>query len=84
VAPPPPPPVAPPPPAAPVAGPAGDGRYNLLQLEKLVEEKQGEFPDRAADWTSYLFFLREYAASDGTVPATFDWLIQDTFAELVS
>jgi len=84
VAPPSPPPVAPPPPATPVAASAGDGRYNLLQLEKLVEEKQGEFPDRADDWTSYLYFLREYAASDGTVPATFDWLIQDTFAELVS
>ncbi|MEP6813619.1 MAG: hypothetical protein ABI990_11565 [Actinomycetota bacterium] len=84
VAPPPPPPVVPPPPAAPVATPAGDGHYNLLQLEKLVEEKQGEFPERADDWTSYLYFLREYAASDGTVPATFDWLIQDTFAELVS
>ena len=66
------------------AGPAPGGRYNLLTLEKLVEEKQDAFPDRADDWTSYLFFLREYASSDGTVPATFDWLIQDTFAELVS
>ncbi len=69
---------------APTAAPAADGRYNLQALEKLVEEKQHEFPERADDWTSHLFFLREYAAADGTVPATFDWLIQDTFAELVS
>ena len=55
-----------------------------VTLEKLVEEKRHEFPDRADDWTSYLYFLREHAAADGTVPATFDWLIQDTFAELVS
>ena len=72
---------APPPPAA---EPAADGRYNLVALEKLVEAKRHEFPDRAADWVSYLYFLREYAAADGTVPASFDWLIQDTFAELVS
>ncbi len=77
-------PVAAAPAAAPVPEPAGDGRYNLLTLEKLVEAKQDEFPDRADDWTSYLYFLREYAAADGTVPATFDWLIQDTFADLVS
>jgi hypothetical protein len=80
--------VEPPPPApveaAPAPAPAANGRYNLLTLEKLVEERQHEFPDRADDWTSYLFFLREHAAADGTVPATFDWLIQDTFAELVS
>jgi hypothetical protein len=77
-------PVAAPQAPAPVAEPAADGRYNLLTLEKLVEAKQQEFPDRADDWASYLFFLREHAAADGTVPATFDWLIQDTFAELVS
>ena len=75
---------APPPPPAPAAEPAANGRYNLVTLEKLVEAKQHEFPDRAADWVSYLYFLREYAAADGTVPASFDWLIQDTFAELVS
>jgi hypothetical protein len=69
---------------APAPAPAGNGRYNLVALEKLVEEKQHEFPDRADDWTSYLYFLREHAAADGTVPATFDWLIQDAFADLVS
>ena len=83
-----PPPVETPAPAAaapaPAAEPAANGRYNLLTLEKLVEEKQHEFPERADDWASYLFFLREHAGADGTVPASFDWLIQDTFAELVS
>jgi hypothetical protein len=62
----------------------GEGAYNLLALERLVEERGGEFPDRVEEWTSYLFFLREYASSDGTVPASFDWLIQDTFSELVA
>jgi len=45
----PPPPVEAAPPAAepPAAVPAANGRYNLVTLEKLVEEKQHEFPDRA-------------------------------------
>jgi hypothetical protein len=70
--------------AAPGTAAAGDGAYNLLALERLVEERGREFPDRVEEWTSYLFFLRDYAASDGTVPASFDRLIQDTFADLVA
>jgi hypothetical protein len=71
--------VAPPP--APAL--AGDGHYNLLALERLVDEHGREYPEKAEEWSSYLFFLREHAASDGRVPARFDALIQDTFAELV-
>lgn len=68
----------------PAAGAAGEGAYNLVALERLVEERGGEFPDRVEEWMSYLFFLRQYASSDGTVPSSFDWLIQDTFSELVA
>jgi capsular polysaccharide biosynthesis protein len=76
-----------PPPAAPVValvGDPGDGRFNLVALERLVEERRGDFPDRAEEWLSYLYFLRDYAAPDGSVPASFDGLIQDTFSELVA
>jgi hypothetical protein len=62
----------------------GRGRWNLISLERLVEERGGEFPERVDEWTSYLYFLREYAEPDGTVPASFDWLIHDTFSELVA
>jgi hypothetical protein len=62
---------------------AGDGAYNLVTLERLVNEHGGEFPGRMEEWTSYLYLLREYAAADGSVPAGFDWLIQETFGELV-
>jgi capsular polysaccharide biosynthesis protein len=71
-------------PAAPRPAIADGGSYNLLRLERLVEERSADFPDKAEEWASYLYFLREYAAPDGSVPASFDWLIQDTFAELVS
>ena len=59
------------------------GAWNLLVLERLVNERGVEFPERRDEWVSYLYFLREYAEPDGTVPSSFDWLIQDTFSELV-
>jgi hypothetical protein len=71
-------------PPAPAAVPSAPGeRYNLLALERLVEARSAEFPDKAEEWSRYLFFLREHAAADGSVPASFDGLIGDTFAELV-
>jgi hypothetical protein len=68
----------------PAATDGSRGRWNLTLLERLVEERGREFPDRLDEWSSYLYFLREYAEADGTVPASFDWLIQDTFSELVA
>ena len=55
-----------------------------MVLERLVNDRGDEFPDRRDEWSSYLFFLREYAEPDGSVPASFDWLIQETFSELVA
>jgi hypothetical protein len=60
------------------------GAWNLLVLERLVNDRGAEFPEKHDEWVSYLYFLREYAEPDGTVPSSFDWLIQDTFAELVA
>jgi capsular polysaccharide biosynthesis protein len=60
------------------------GAWNLMALERLVNDRGAEFPDRRDEWASYLYFLREYAAPDGTVPSSFDWLIHETFSELVA
>jgi capsular polysaccharide biosynthesis protein len=60
------------------------GAWNLMVLERLVNDRGNEFPDRREEWSSYLYFLREYAEPDGTVPSSFDWLIQETFSELVA
>ena len=70
-------------PAAPVADAAPPGRWNVHQLESLVNERGREFPDRAEEWTSYLYSLRAYASSDGSLPSSFDALIAETFGELV-
>jgi hypothetical protein len=73
---------APEPQPAPAVHTDRNGHYNLVTLEGLVEHRSGEFPDRAEEWTSYLFFLRDYAAPDGSLPDSFDSLISDTFSDL--
>jgi capsular polysaccharide biosynthesis protein len=57
--------------------------FNLIELEHLVSARGKEFPDRAVEWTSYLFFLRDYSDVDGALPETFDYLVEDVFAELI-
>jgi Chain length determinant protein len=74
---------APPPPANVAEFPQRPGRWNLNELARVVEERGPEFPERQEEWQSYLFFLRSYAAPDGTVPASFDWLIEEQFAGIV-
>jgi hypothetical protein len=66
--------------------PVGDpspGRWNLLVLERLINDNGERFPDRLEEWASYLYFLRDYAEPDGSIPVSFDWLVQETFAELL-
>jgi capsular polysaccharide biosynthesis protein len=60
------------------------GSYNLVTLERLVDERGRAFPERLEEWSSYLYFLREYASADGAVPASFDGLIHDTFEDLLA
>jgi capsular polysaccharide biosynthesis protein len=59
------------------------GTYSLTDLEVLVAKGGEEHPEKVEEWQSYLFFLRDYARSDGRIPASFDGLIADTFSELL-
>ena len=70
--------------AAPPAAEGVRGSYNLVGLELLVAEHGAAFPERQEEWSSYLYFLREFAAPDGSLPAGFDGLILDTFGELLA
>jgi len=70
----------------PVAAPApsvAGGAWNVVALERLVAERASEFPERAEEWRTYLFFLREHASPEGVLPPSFDALVDETFRELV-
>lgn len=85
-------PQAPPPPREPAPEPerahvppdGGVGIVTLDELERLVSTHAGEFPDRAEEWSYYLVYLRGYADTQGRLPSSFDWLIEDTFGELLA
>jgi uncharacterized protein involved in exopolysaccharide biosynthesis len=64
--------------------PQRPGQWNLNELSRLVEERGAAYPERQDEWQSYLFFLRSYAEPDGTIPASFDWLIEEQFGVLTS
>lgn len=85
---PPPPPPEPAPAPQPAPPPpiqhADGGAYNLTALERLVEERGGAHPERAEEWSSYLYFLRDYASADGALPQSFDALVEDTFGPLLA
>jgi capsular polysaccharide biosynthesis protein len=69
---------------APRAAPADtNGAFNLTALERLVGEHAGTHPERVEEWESYLFFLRDFADSDGALPHSFDGLVEDTFGALL-
>jgi hypothetical protein len=70
-------PVAPQPPPQ----PAPTGAWTLEQLEHYISSERSHFPERVEDWETYLFFLRQHAAIDGTLPASFDSLIADVYGD---
>lgn len=59
------------------------GEWTLDQLEGLVQEHAPAFADRVEEWTFYLESMRDFADTGGRLPVTFDWLIWDTFGELL-
>jgi hypothetical protein len=69
------------PPPPPVRSPGG--LPTLDELERVVRERRAEFPERAEEWSDYLFFLREHAGSDGHLPSTFSGLLQDVFGDVL-
>jgi hypothetical protein len=79
----------PPPVVEPAAAPepvpvAGDGALPTLDtLERLVRDRAAEFPERAQEWSDYLFFLREHAGADGRLSANFSGLVHDVFGDLL-
>jgi hypothetical protein len=76
-------PVPPPEAEAEPALPARPGTWNLNELQKAVDAYTGATSEQAENWRTYLYFLREHASPDGTLPRSLDPLIADVFAEIV-
>jgi hypothetical protein len=58
------------------------GAWTIDELELAVEARSDASPTQREEWRTYLFFLRQHAAVDGSLPAQFDGLITDIFGEL--
>jgi hypothetical protein len=88
------PPPPPPPPPAPEAVPAPEakaepalppraGTWNLSDLQRAVDAQTGATPGQIENWRTYLYFVRQHASPDGTLPRSFDPLIADVFGEIL-
>jgi hypothetical protein len=72
------------PPPVPQPAPAAVGTWTIELLEQRVAQRRDRFPDQADEWVTYLYFLREHASIDGSLPRSFDSLIADVFADAIS
>jgi hypothetical protein len=63
--------------------PAGESHWNLDTLTRLVEESADGFPDRVDEWRYTLFYLRDEADIDGSLPRRFDALVEECFGDLL-
>jgi hypothetical protein len=57
--------------------------WNINDLRRAVDAQADASPEQAEEWRTYLYFLREHASVDGTLPRAFEPLILDVFAEVV-
>jgi transcriptional regulator with XRE-family HTH domain len=58
--------------------------YNLDALERAIDERAIEFPEREEEWRAYIVFLREFVQADGNLPPTFNTLLREVFRELLA
>jgi hypothetical protein len=58
--------------------------WNLWDLELRAKELAGEDPVRDEEWHALFVSLRDFAQPDGTLPAEFDRLVQESFGVLIS
>jgi hypothetical protein len=59
------------------------GGWKLDELERLVQERRRRLPERAEEWDTYLFLLRDHADADGSLPPSFDSLVNDVFGDVL-
>ena len=64
--------------------PPRTGTWNLNELQAAVDAYADATPEQAENWRTYLYFVREHASPDGTLPRSLDPLIADVFADIVN
>jgi hypothetical protein len=64
--------------------PTRAGTWNLNELQRAVEAYADPTPEQAESWRTYLYFVREHASPDGTLPRSLDPLIGDIFGEALN
>jgi outer membrane biosynthesis protein TonB len=70
--------------AVPVAIRQGAPReWNLWELEEASRRASGDDPLRDEERNYLLVYLREFANAEGTLPADFDSLVRDSFADVI-
>jgi hypothetical protein len=55
--------------------------WNVWELERLVREQSGADVARDEERSYLLMYLREFANSDGHLPADFDGVVRETFGD---
>ena len=58
--------------------------WNVWELERLANERQGEDPTRDEEWAFLLLYLRDFANPDGALSVDFDALVRDSFGDLIA
>jgi capsular polysaccharide biosynthesis protein len=62
----------------------GFGQWTIGDVERLVAEQGGAFPERAEEIELYLDTFRSVAGPDGSLPGSVDLVIEDVFADLIA
>jgi hypothetical protein len=63
--------------------PARVGTWNLNDLQRAVDAQTDATPEEIENWRTYLYFVREHASPDGSLPRSMDALIADVFADVL-
>lgn len=71
-------------PTAEEAAAAAPREWNLWELERVARDHTTDDVATNEERAYLLLYLREFAGSDGTLPADFDGLVRDAFGDLLN
>ncbi len=62
---------------------SASGPWSLNELERAAAARTDAPAEQREQWRTYLFFLRDHAAVDGSLPRSFDSLVEEMFRGLL-